>query len=59
MIQAKWIILGCTKDKLFSTEKGCISSLTVWATGENDILQDRTDLFDSIWKPFIDYTQKH
>lgn len=55
LVWAKWIVLGCTKDKLLSTQEGWISSLIVWTPGEND----RTDLFDSIWKPFIDYTQKH
>lgn len=38
LVWAKWIVLGCTKDKLLSTQEGWISSLTVRTTGENDIL---------------------
>ena len=43
LIWAKWVILGCKKDKLLSLEEGWISSLTVWATGENDILPYKTE----------------
>lgn len=33
LVWQKWIVLGCTKDKLLSTQEGWISSLTVWTTG--------------------------
>lgn len=44
LIWAKWIILWCAKDKLLSTEEEWISSLTVRATGENDILPCKIEL---------------
>lgn len=43
LVWAKWIVLGCTKDKLLSTQEGWISSLIVWTPGENDILPYMTE----------------
>lgn len=43
LLSATWVILSCTKDKLLSAEEEWISSFTVIATREYDILPYMTE----------------